>query len=71
MIRDCLHRVTCRLFGHRWGEWARDPAHANPDGTFDWPMKAHVCKRCGLLEVTDDFPENPMCRCWAAYKKES
>lgn len=71
MIRDWLHRATCRFFGHRWGEWIHDSTHTNPDRTFDWPMKARICKRCGALEITDDFPEHPMCRCWAAYKKES
>jgi len=59
-----IDKMICRYFGHRWGDWSYDPAHVNPDGTFDWPMKARICRRCGLIDVRDDFPDTMNCRCW-------
>jgi hypothetical protein len=27
-------------------------------------MKARICRRCGLIDVRDDFPDTMNCRCW-------
>jgi hypothetical protein len=66
MIRDWLHRITCRYFGHQWGDWKY---YRVGDG-FGWPMKSRTCKRCGKVDERDDDPEMINCRCWLPYIEE-
>jgi hypothetical protein len=69
MIRDWLHRITCRYFGHQWGDWKYFtripyPFATEADVMDGWPMKSRTCKRCGEVDERDDMPEPVNCRCW-------
>ena len=70
-LTQWIREKRCQYFGHQWGDWYLEPAHVNAYGTIDWPMKARMCKRCGLLDVRPDFPEPVNCRCWVAYEDEA